>query len=250
MKTKYISFKGGRLGNQLYYSLQAFKSTTEQLNLVYSITGCENPKHIYDMMCKLGLSKLISIDNQPEIEINNYCQKFGVDFLEQDLNNFINNFILKSELFNDINKNSRNEKTIAINIRNGDYLTQKPIYHNCFNREDYLNKSIYSKDIKNVTDATVFSDDIPLCKKLYHGILKNRFNNIEYFDETDILTQFKELTYFRNKIIWNSTFSFWASFIGDVIYRNSGICICPSKFNIKTHIKEKVKPNWKIIDVI
>ena len=80
MSVSHITFNGGRLGNQLYYALQAFKLTTESNKVVYSVTGPEPLDKIYQMLCSLGLDSLVSFGIKPERKIDSYCQKFGVDF--------------------------------------------------------------------------------------------------------------------------------------------------------------------------
>lgn len=143
------------------------------------------------------------------------------------------------------------DNTLAINIRNGDFLIE-PIksLHDCFDRFNYLKNAINDPSIKFIKNVHIFSDDIKLCKKMYHNILKTRFHNIIYDNiGSTILSQFIRLSKYKYKIIWNSTFSIWTAFIGDILYKYSGITIYPSKFMKNENMILRCNPIWKEIKV-
>lgn len=96
----------------------------------------------------------------------------------------------------------------------------------------------------------VFSDDIPMCRELYHPVLSQRFNVVEYNEEKSFEKEFVRLSLFKNHINWNSTFSFWTSFIGNVVHGHSGITICPSMFIKNEGIETRVDPRWSVIKCI
>lgn len=153
---------------------------------------------------------------------------------------------MKSEIFSDIRHNI--DDVVAINIRNGDFLDPRICdLHDCFDRTDYLKRSISDDSIFELSKATIFSDDLGLCRKLYDHLLHERFAVVEYDEGGDVLGQFRRLTMYKNKIIWNSTFSFWSSFISDVIHNYSGITIVPSKFTKDEFIQSRANPRWTIV---
>lgn len=115
---------------------------------------------------------------------------------------------------------------------------------------DFLNKAIQNPKISNITRVKVFSDDVNLCEKQYNKVLCDRFEMVDYNRNTDVLGQLKEISLFRHKILWNSTFAFWAGFIGDVIHNNQSVTIVPDKFTRDMHISTRVPPEWTTVNVI
>lgn len=248
----FIKFNNGRLCNQIYYALQAFIRSTHEQKVIYCIDNNEVQTGVYNMLCNLGLACFIKTNySNNALYINSYCQHVGVDFTIQQEKQLIQKYILTSKIFSNINYNSiNNENDIALHIKNGDYLLiEKNGYHDCFNRLDYLQKAIYHPSISNYKNVTIFSDDVDLCEKLYGNILRKRFININISKETSTEIEFAKLSLFKNKILWNSTFSYWSAFISDVIYNDTCNIICPSKFTLFDKASDRVDPCWIQINV-
>ena len=88
------------------------------------------------------------------------------------------------------------------------------------------------------------------CAIFFYRENKNQISNttqIEYNEETVFEKEFVRLSLFKNRINWNSTFSFWTSFIGNVVHDHSGVTICPSKFSKTDCIKTRIDPRWTIV---
>ena len=81
-------------------------------------------------------------------------------------------------------------------------------------------------------------------------MLSKRFKKIKYITCGTIIDDFAELSHYKYKIIWNSTFSYWSSFISDIIYNHTGIIACPSLFSDKEDSLTRCPPHWKHIPVI
>lgn len=111
-----------------------------------------------------------------------------------------------NKLFQPIFKNI-NANTFAVHIRRGDYLkgNNKNIY--CYLANTYYRNAANHLPKTDYT-AFIFSDDIvdsPLPNTNNYGIV-----NISTYNFTDI-QEFLLLSKFKNIIIANSTFSFWAA---------------------------------------
>lgn len=171
-----------------------------------------------------------------------YHQRFNVDFTLKEIESFIkDHFFLGSN----ISKNDKDD-TIALHIRNGDYVGT---IFDCFNRTEYLNKCFSLID-HSISKIVIFSDDINYVKKNYIDCIKNRFDVVLFSGNTNSIDDFIDLCSYKNKILWNSTFSYWAAFIGNVIYENSYDKIfAPSIFVRSEPLVNRVNPLWRNICV-
>lgn len=131
--------------------------------------------------------------------------KEGVTDIALKIGNVANNDYYNN-LFQPIFQNI-NSKIFALHIRRGDYLkdNNKNIY--CYLTNTYYNNAI---NILQETDYTacVFSDetvDSALLNKPNYNVI-----NISNYNFTDV-EEFLLLSKFKNIIIANSTFSFWAA---------------------------------------
>lgn len=73
---------------------------------------------------------------------------------------------------------------------------------------------------------------------------------VVYSDNTTDIDDFIELSQMKNKILWNSTFSYWTAFISNVLYEDSYKNIfVPSKFTSKESNVSRINPKWTVIEV-
>lgn len=98
-------------------------------------------------------------------------------------------------------------ETIAIHIRNfsGEYSETLA---------NYIDKSLEKYKHNKAVNIIVFTDDKSLCNQY----LSRNINFAYYSDiipNSDGLHEFMMLSHFKNIIISNSTFSWWAAFLGD-----------------------------------
>ena len=198
----YLTFNKGRLGNQLFYALQAYRLSKHfNITVKYAINKEAVQSKIYDFLIKLNLDKYVEESNTAKY-INSYCQNLNTDFYENELNSFIVDNILKSEIFSKYSFDDKYINSVAIHIRNGDYLNLK--IHNCFDRVDYINKACLNfLQNNNISTLYVFSDNNLLNKQLYDDIFHKYFKNIVYITNTTFTDDFCELCKFKNKIIWS-----------------------------------------------
>lgn len=168
----------------------------------------------------------------------NYRQEFGKDFSLQDVEEFARETFVKTGLFA-----KRPDDTVAVHVRNGDYVGSR--YSNCYDRPAYLKSALGRFPECGV--IKVFSDDIPLCKDLVEPLAHGR--RVEYSGNSSDYEDFIELAGFRNKVLSNSTFSYWSAFVGNVIWPDSYGSVCaPAKFAAFAPRLSHVNPQWTCID--
>jgi len=103
----------------------------------------------------------------------------------------------------------------AIHVRRGDYLKFPGIHDTC--TLEYYTKAM---DIVGGGDFIVISDDVDWCRDNIKG------ENIHYSPFTDELQDLLLISSCKNKIISNSSFSWWASYLSEF----NGITIAPTKW--------------------
>jgi len=111
-------------------------------------------------------------------------------------------------------------EAVCVHIRRGDYLNYT--YYDVCNA-DYFNEGIrYIKERRPGAVFMIFSDDIDWSKKNITG------DNIHYVDEAnEDYIDFSLMSMCNHFIISNSTFSWWAAFLGNDPQK---IVICPDKW--------------------
>ncbi len=237
---KYISSKtGGRLANQLYFVLQAYCKTQRtriQHKYVQIDTLCP-ATDLTPFINRLSINEYVEHDKPIDylLQTHNYYQYVDKDFTQYELNGFIRSTILQSSELKQLDNND----VVAIHIRNGDYLNLSAFQ--VFNRNEYLQKAV--DQFSNCNRAVIFSDDNMLNQQLFDKLLKSKFNSIEYVSGNDEVTDLLQLATYQNKILWNSTFSYWSGFISNVLHTKTKIT-CPKMFMQNQTAAARVLPNW------
>ena len=190
---------------------------------------------------------------------NSYKQGYGKDFLEDDLKRFILNVILDSGYFR---REIPDQNMAAIHIRNGDYLLPRNYQFNCFDRRDYVAKACEAVKINHpdIDTLNIYSNDNELNFRLYDNIFKKFFGRISYVTGTTVIQDFVGLSLTKTKILFNSTFSFWSSFVSNVVFQDSERNIfCPDRYIAKISEKNEFcdvipisfecNPRWNFIKI-
>ena len=109
-------------------------------------------------------------------------------------------------------ENILNTNSVMMHIRRGDYLLSS-------NQNILLNKEYYDRaiqhmlDVKNNIELFIFSDDIDWVKKNWQfNAPANYIKKIDFHDSS--IEELKLMTMCKNHIIANSTFSWWAAWLG------------------------------------
>jgi hypothetical protein len=132
----------------------------------------------------------------------------------------INNVIKKDFTFRTdvtpLSKNLENDilykESVCLHIRRGDYLQNSMHYVDPTN---YILDAVayMQKTIGNDMHLFVFSDDLQWCKAHLPSLIAHQ--NITYCQTESANDDFQLMTYCKHFIIANSTFSWWAAFLGN-----------------------------------
>lgn len=140
---------------------------------------------------------------------------------------------------------NKNEK-VAVHIRLGDYLSTPQGRSNHLVCDfDWYKKAIsYLKDVNNNFKFTIFSDEIDFVKKEFQYLSNVDIYNSDY--TKNAYEDLYKMASFDHFIISNSSYSWWASYLGEK--ENSKI-IAPNYWfkNIKTKELPICRSNWIFI---
>ena len=149
-----------------------------------------------------------------------YAQDYRIPLsCEKELNGFYHNspyYHMTKSIFPE----TFYSKSVALHIRHfsREYCPKLALY---------INKSLKKYNHNPSVDIIVFTDDKSLCNQYLNGI-----DNLIYYSDLvisdDYLYEFMVLSHFKNIIICNSTFSWWAAFLGN--QSRSKSVVAPSHF--------------------
>lgn len=140
-----------------------------------------------------------------------------VEHIKKDLKNkiFINNNLLRDTS----RKFVFDSNSVAIHVRRGDYINNK--LHQITDENYFKNAvNIFHEKLKNPT-FYIFSDDLLWCKNFF-----KESNFIFMESNKSEIHDFYLMQKCKHKIISNSTFSWWPSYLSD----SNSMIICPSKW--------------------
>jgi hypothetical protein len=143
---------------------------------------------------------------------------------QEDIPYLLENVKINEKFFNlnnQVKEIIEENNSVAIHIRRTDYLKAGSIHHVL--NLDYYNKAIQYIESK-IDNPTfyIFSDDNKFAKENFIG--KN-FKIIDYSGENAAFFDFLAIKNCQHYIIANSTFSWWAAFMG---YNDKSITISPA----------------------
>lgn len=98
-----------------------------------------------------------------------------------------------------------NDESCVLHVRRGDYLTARELI--------VLDTEYYKRAVNSLGDNytyVIFSDDIHWCKSNFDFIKKKIF-----IEEGDNLLELYLMSFFKNHIIANSTFSWWGAWLSE-----------------------------------
>lgn len=242
---------GGRLCNQLYYTLQAHvrgHGSKYALNGDYwlkplSYLGCG--ELIVDSAGVAGGK--IHVESDPK-------QVLGRDFTMGDVTSFVRRFILASEAYKRVSAGFiPDQSAIAVHVRNTDYLS-KPMFSG-FDRVAYLLRALeiaYAGFVDGgvPTSIHVFSDDIDTAARSHDSLFRMFSSNVVYHSPTSAEDDLLRLAMYRNKVIMNSTFGTWAGYIGDVLFDRGTHVVVPSEHYTGRSMRCIADPTWDMVQVV
>ena len=215
-------------------TFRVFRKISKILNL-------SNSKYIFEDDQK---KPIILNENLNNCYLDGYWQnwKYFKDY-KKEINKIFRFEPFKSKKFNEIKKQILNKKSVIIHFRRGDYKDKKnkKIFYQL--GKDYYQEAIEVMKKKNKDLIFyVFSDEVDLAKDFFTFEKNLVFININngYHSYRDMYL----MSLSKNIIISNSTFSWWAAWLG----KNKNMIIAP-----KLWFKQQKKayhyylPEWYII---
>lgn len=169
--------------------------------------------NIHHETCKNTYNELPYIQN--DVYLKGYFQshKYISDETREKMNELIysnkNYYYLALKEYNKIKMffaDSNDANFLFLHFRRTDYINNP--YHPILDI-NYYNNGI--NIINNNMNLIIFSDDINWCKQ----VIKIPNRKIYYVDINDVYIEFIIMTFIKNGIIANSTYSWWAAFLGD-----------------------------------
>jgi hypothetical protein len=138
---------------------------------------------------------------------------------------------------------------VAIHVRRTDYINLPEIY-DVLTKNYYANAVSYFEDKYHLVSFWLFSDDIEGAQVFLKDVV--RFDRVVNSPK-DVPTGeiLKLMSSFKGIIVANSTFSWWAAYIGHVNGRTSDI-VLPSRFSTLSNdnpSKYLKLPSWKMLEV-
>lgn len=236
------------------YLLDKFSLNEGYLNIKY---GNIFSKIIPFIFFKGKLFKIIDernvnkVSNKGHYILNDYWQ--SIDYFIDNNQLILNSFHVKSisdVTINQLLVDIKNQNSVAIHVRRGDYLTNKfaTLKHGVCSMEYYLLAINRIYLTVNNPFFYIFSDDITWAKENF-SFIKNKIF-IDNASQDMPISDFILMSNCKNHIIANSSFSWWSAWIA-WSKNTSGLenlVIAPKKWFINEDPDENLFPSsWVII---
>ena len=144
------------------------------------------------------------------------------------------------------NKEKRKYQKVAVHIRLGDYINSKQGINNHLVCDiNWYKKAInYLKDYDNEFLFTVFSDNKEIIKNQFKNYTNLEINQSDY--SKNAYEDLYEMATFDHFIISNSSYSWWASYLGE---KENSIIIAPEYWYKDKKTKEisLFRKNWTLL---
>lgn len=177
-------------------------------------------------------------------------QRFGEEFTRQQLRDFIRQHLLPSEL---TRPEAARPRSVTVNVRRGDYYSD-PVFRGrySFDIEAYLDEALgRSVDVGGPVDhVLVVSDGIEWCRTRLDRMLSRGGAEVEYAPQSASPASNFHVVSTSSRIIGtNSTFSYWAGYVSNVIHGPHSQVVMPA-FHAR-HMDGgrayQLDPTWEII---
>lgn len=166
-------------------------------------------------------------------------EKYFKDIKEEVQNEFVFPKLLEEEGIS-FEKMIKNENSVSVHIRRGDYLKNKSMYGDLSGGEYYTKAIDYMEKYLDNPVFFFFSDDIEWVKKEYTGdrrIFVDDWNKDEHVD-------MQLMSMCKHNIIANSSYSWWGAWLNN---NQEKIVIAPSFWNGKSRGKNIYCDEWIVI---
>jgi hypothetical protein len=167
-------------------------------------------------------------------------------YFEESSESLLNEFKLKRDpgkLFNAILTKLSSSKSVGIHIRRGDYATNKQTkkFHGLLN-DAYFRTGMSELGIKTVNSNTYFFTDDPNWVAKNLGVEPKQIMSLMGFDDVEELMLFAATP---QKILSNSSFSWWGAWLGKSEKVIAPRCWFPNNTNNET--KDLYLKHWRLV---
>lgn len=241
-----ITPKGARFGNLLYFFLRAYIYQSQGKSLkVLETSHFAEILNLFPELSEFVIKEHeVKFYHQKDSQ-NNFYQVFGTHFTLEQLNKFIEIYLIKN-----IQPIAIHPSELCINVRRGDFFEKGNSSIYGYDQVGFL-KHVFEHHVvpsyfKNIK---IISDDMSWCKKELI-FLRNYTDELMFPDlKNPIEDGFLEVIHSRILILSNSTFSFWAAYISNFIFNNSRQTYCPifGSRKIENTNLYQINPSWNII---
>lgn len=209
-----------RVGNYLYFALHAHirRQAGQDLRVVDSGLGDEWLAlfpGLEDLLVPAGAVRFH--DRRMHIP-RGFLQGFGSDFTRADLAAFVSARLAASPSFRDRLAALPEAPlgTLVVNVRRGDYYADEPFRRVFgFDVAPYLAQAIAAaEDAEPVRRILVVSDDPDWCTRTLAGLGIAPPEGVQARPAGDPVADFVAVAGARRAVITNSTFSYWAAYVG------------------------------------
>jgi len=225
-----VNLMGG-LGNQMFQIMTAYAHSKDvQDDLYFDFQKCHTPNqgNVSELYLDNFLKNLKGDKQENHSHILYNEPKFSFSEIPKEKHLLLNGYFQSEKYFSKYKsdtdkifnidsqrcnyirdylvKKTNSENLTSVHVRRGDYLT-KPNYH------FVLSLDYYKKAIDSIIDSKfiIVSDDIEWCKKEFSH------QDVFFTDFTKDLDDLYLMMMCNNKIISNSSFSWWAVYLSNII---------------------------------
>ena len=274
LASKYIFLQGG-LGNQLFQIALGEYLKKSEVSILFapSMLGLKlkgtthrkfetrglipsNQVALFQPLFYLALAKAFKT-NQIYIEDDLYTfkeKKVDEILKKKYIIGYFQSLVLVQEvqteivtLINKKIKTSKPSNNLTIHVRAGDYLkTKNKKYHGLLSRE-YYKKAIETIERRDISleEIRVVTDDIDYSKNLFRKI--NLKNIDKFIKNNNPWLDLEYLTNSQNIIMANSSFSWWAGFLGHTIHKST--VVMPNQWTVvdSKFPNELIHKDWILV---
>jgi hypothetical protein len=179
-------------------------------------------------------------------------QVYGVDFGAVDLRRFIEEFLLPSPLLQGLPRDD-GPRRVVLNVRRGDYYSD-PVYRGqySFDIVEYVRSALEVARRQHPVDSVhVVSDDIGWCRDRLGWLSTD--STTTFAEPGQPVNHFREVAGASRLILANSTFSYWAAYVSNVVHGTDPARVIAPWFHnrLSRHgAAWQLDPRWTVIKEI
>lgn len=182
-----------------------------------------------------------------------WFSEFGTDFTREELQRFVREFLLGTPLLP--RSGPADPGSVTLNVRRGDYYSQ-PHFRGTygFDIPAYVEIALARAAAREpVERVLVVSDGLDWCRLKLDPLLRAHVTRVDYVSESDTPQEnFRTVATSRRVIGTNSTFSYWAGYVADVLHGPRAHVVMP-RFHARLREDPgayQLDPAWDVVEDI